>query len=68
MPEVFEKFDAHDDYRGSSLNLLFADRHGNIGYKLTVTHPMRKDKTPYIGALVLDGTTTEFDWTGEVVP
>lgn len=33
-----------------------------------MTIPVRKEKTPFIGSLVLDGTTSDFDWTGEVVP
>ena len=48
--------------------MLFADTKGNIGYRLILSVPVRKDKTPFIGSRVLDGTTTEFDWTNEVVP
>jgi len=33
-----------------------------------MTIPERKDKTPFIGSRILDGTTSEFDWTGRVVP
>ena len=33
-----------------------------------MTVPERKDKTPYIGSRVLDGTTSKFDWTERVVP
>lgn len=29
--------------------------------------PERKDKTPFIASRILDGTTSKFDWTGEVV-
>jgi len=39
-----------------------ADTSGNIGYMLASSIPIRKDKTPYIGCRVLDGTTSEFDW------
>lgn len=40
------------------LNILFADTSGNIGYRLIFSIPVRKDKTPYIGARILDGTKT----------
>ena len=49
------------------MNMLFADTSGNIGYKLVMTIPERNDKTPFIASRVLDGTTTEFDWTGAVI-
>ena len=45
-----------------------ADTSGNIGYRLITTMPERKNKTPFIGSRVLDGTTSQFDWTGEIVP
>lgn len=32
-----------------------------------MTVPERKDKTPFISSRVLDGTTSQFDWTGSVV-
>mmetsp|Transcript_34881 Transcript_34881/g.45925 ORF Transcript_34881/g.45925 Transcript_34881/m.45925 type:complete len:102 (-) Transcript_34881:1015-1320(-) len=28
----------------------------------------RKDETPYLGCRVLDGRTSQFDWTDEVIP
>jgi len=45
-----------------------ADDSGNIGYRMITTFPERKDKTPFIGNRVLDGTTSAHDWTGKVVP
>ena len=48
--------------------MIFADTKGNIGYYLVMSVPVRKDKTPYIGSRILDGTTTKFDWTGDVMP
>ena len=39
-----------------------ADNSGNIGYYLLQPIPIRKDKTPYIGARVLDGTKSDYDW------
>lgn len=70
LPTLFELFDSseYDRYVGMGLNILFADTKGNIGYRLIMTIPERKDKTPFIGCRVLDGTTSEFDWTGRVIP
>jgi len=28
----------------------------------------RKDETPYLGCRVLDGRTSKFDWTTQVIP
>ena len=53
-----------DGYRGGPFNLLLADSEGNIGYTLLLSYPNRKNKTPFIGSRVLDGTTSEFDWDG----
>ena len=47
--------------------MLYADTSGNIGYRLLMTVPERKDKTPFISNRVLDGTTTKWDWTGKVI-
>ena len=46
------------------MNLVVADDSGDIGYMMLVGYPDRKDKTPYIGNRVLDGTTTNYDWNG----
>lgn len=52
-------------YRGVPANLIMADNvNGDIGYIMLVAFPNRKDKTPYIGNRVLDGTRTDFDWDG----
>jgi len=49
------------------MNLVMADNlNGDIGYMMLVAFPNRKDKTPYIGNRVLDGTKTDFDWDGLV--
>lgn len=48
--------------------MLLADTSGNIGYRLLMTIPERKDKTPFISNRVLDGTTTTWDWTGKIIP
>ena len=43
-------------YSGIGQNLLMADNSGNIGYQMVAAIPVRKDKNPYIGCRVLDGT------------
>ena len=70
IPTLFKSIDSEefDDYRGLGQNTIFADTQGNIGYRLIMTIPERKDKTPFISSRVLDGTTSEFDWTGKIVP
>lgn len=70
MPSLFETLDsaAFDSYKGMGMNMCFADTKGNIGYRLISTYPERKDKTPFIGCRVLDGTTSDFDWTGKIIP
>ena len=49
-------------YAGIGANLVVADNSGNIGYQMMAPCPVRKDKTPYAGMRVLDGTTTASDW------
>lgn len=46
------------------MNLVMADTEGNIGYLLMLPYPNRINKTPFIGSRVLDGTTSQFDWSG----
>ena len=70
LPTLFDYMDSSemDNYRGTGMNMLFADTKGNIGYRLVMPVPERKDKTPFIGSRVLDGTTSDFDWTGRMIP
>ena len=71
IPELFDYFNESEigqSYKGVGQNAIFADSSGNIGYKLMMTIPERKDKTPFLGARILDGTTSKFDWTDRVVP
>lgn len=69
LHELYAKFDGEmgESYQGLGQNVLFADTNGNIGYRLLMTIPERKDKTPFIGSRVLDGTTTKWDWTGKII-
>ena len=48
------------------MNLVAADNSGDIGYMMLVPFPNRKDKTPFIGNRVLDGTKSAYDWDGLV--
>jgi penicillin G amidase len=53
-------------WNGVPQNFLFADTDGDIAYYMLCPTPIRKDKTPFIGSRILDGTTSEFDWEGLV--
>ena len=71
VPELFEKLEEatlSNGYRGMAANLMVADTSGNIAYQMAVPIPIRKDLTPYLGCRVLDGRTTEFDWSEDLVP
>ena len=70
LPSLFDKIteDPFNNYKGFGSNMLFADTKGNIGYHLIISAPVRKEKTPFIGSRILNGTTTKFDWTGELMP
>ena len=69
IPELFSILHGElgNQYKGFGQNALFADTKGNIGYMLIMTIPERVSKIPFIGSRVLDGTTTEFDWTGKTI-
>lgn len=65
VTEMFELADkaAANGYNGLAANWIFADfNKGDIGYMVSASVPVRKDKTPYIACRVLDGTRTAFDW------
>jgi len=51
-------------YHSVPMNLVMADNSGDIGYIMLANFPNRKDKTPFIGNRVLDGTTSAYDWEG----
>ena len=70
IPDYFDELHSDEigkNYQGMGQNVIFADTSGNIGYKMLMSIPERKDKTPYIGSRGLDGTTTKFDWTGNAI-
>ena len=71
LKEMFATLDGpqFDRYVGMGFNTLYADTSGNIGYRLVSTMPVRKDKTPFIGHRILDGTKSKFDWAwGDLIP
>ena len=71
---MFASFDEMFDgqgrsgYRGLSANIIAGDRQNNIGYQHLVPMFRRKDDTPFLGCRILDGTTSAYDWTDEIVP
>jgi len=53
-----------EPYIGLPANLILADTFGDIAFMMLSPSPIRKNKTPFIGSRILDGTTSEFDWEG----
>jgi acyl-homoserine lactone acylase PvdQ len=68
VKELMDKIEENgkQGHRSLPMNLVLADNSGDIGYMMLVPFPNRKDKTPFIGNRVLDGTTTAYDWDGLV--
>ena len=68
--ELLDKFESPEfnRYNGLGFNTILGDNSGNIGYQLIMSIPERKDKTPFLGSRILDGTTTKFDWTDNLIP
>ena len=54
-------------YVGVGMNVHYADRDGNIGFHGLSATPKRNNSFPHVGQRVMDGTTTQHDWLGEVV-
>ena len=71
IPEMFKIMDEDSKlaggYRGVTVNVIFADTEGNIGYQLLGPVPIRKDKTPFLGLRVLNGRTSAYDWVEDGV-
>ncbi len=59
-PELVRKL---GDYTAPASNLIWADRHGSIGYKLVGRLPLRRGDCP---DLPKPGWTGEFEWEGTV--
>jgi len=68
VKELMDKIEENGNsgHKSLPMNLVLADNGGDIGYMMLVSFPNRKDKTPFIGNRVLDGTTTAYDWDGLV--
>ncbi len=59
-PELIERFEGHTS---PASNIVWADRHGSIGYKLIGRLPLRRGGCP---DLPKPGWTGEFEWEGTV--
>ncbi len=63
-----EEFDrALEGWRFPSINMLFADSGGRIGYRTAVAAPLRSPAAPNGGGVAHDGTEARFDWQ-DIVP
>lgn len=49
-----------------SVNLVFGDRKGNIGYWLQAAIPVRSRLDAHHGAVAVDGSDSRYDWQGFV--
>lgn len=50
-------------WRSMPVNMVMADRFGNIGYALMSASPNRGEhEYPYLSCRVLDGSTSRYDW------
>ena len=63
--EAFDR--ALAGWRFPSINVLFGDRTGRIGYRTAYALPLRSPQAPWGGSAAQDGTETRFDWV-EIVP
>ncbi len=57
---------ALEGWRFPSINILFGDKDGNIGYRAALAQPLRSPGTTDLG-IAQDGTTTKNNWQG-IVP
>lgn len=64
LHEVKEAHRSIKEWRGPPLNIVLADRAGNIGYMLVSSNPKRKGDYPNLGCRMFDGTTSKHDWEG----
>ena len=47
-----------------SINMVFGDRRGDIGYRLLAAVPLRSPLDGHAGAAAVDGTRADMDWRG----
>ena len=64
--DVHEFLDALGAWRFPTANVVFADRHGNVGYSVAGAIPVRSARAPQNGRQAHDGTSARFDWQGFV--
>ncbi len=57
---------AIDGWQFPSVNLVFGDRSGRIGYWLLAAVPVRSPLDTHQGAMAVDGTSRRYDWQGFV--
>ena len=58
---------ALEGWRFPSVNAVFGDKQGNIGYRAALALPLRSTQAPQLGQAAHDGSAVEFDWQ-EIVP
>ena len=63
--EAFDR--ALEGWRFPSVNVVYGDRTGRIGYRTAFAMPLRSPHAPWGGSAAQDGTETRFDWV-EIVP
>ncbi len=68
VKEVITEIDSQEIYSSVPQNLVMAFADGDIAFILTNNIPIRKDRKPYTGCKVLDGTKSDNDWIGYVKP
>ncbi|MBZ0255387.1 penicillin acylase family protein, partial [bacterium] len=57
-------FEALGDWRFPSLNSIFADKDGGVGYSLGAAIPIRSASAVDGGAVAHDGSSSAYDWQG----
>ncbi|MEE2727537.1 MAG: penicillin acylase family protein [Candidatus Latescibacterota bacterium] len=59
---------ALDDWLFPSVNAVFADRSGAVGYRTALALPLRSPEAPEGGSAAHDGSAADLDWRGIVPP
>ena len=62
--EVRDRLYEMKKWNSAPINIVLADRAGNIGYMLLSASPQRKNDYPYVGCSIIDGTSSKHDWEG----
>lgn len=64
--DVAELRNAFSTWQFPSLNLVYGDRHGDIGYSVLAAEPVRSAEDALRGMAAVEGTRRELDWRGFV--